>query len=101
MGAASMTLTRHPRPLARIGGVFYLIIIAFALFAYLHVRGQLIIPANMAQTATNIVAHEQLYRLGCAAAVVVAVCNLPLGWIFFELLKVVNPRRALLALLFI
>jgi hypothetical protein len=96
-----MTLTRHPRLLARIGGVFYLIIIAFALFAYLHVRGQLIIPANMAQTATNIVAHEQLYRLGCAAAVVVAVCNLPLGWIFFELLKVVNPRLALLALLFI
>ena len=33
--------------------------------------------------------------------VVVVVCNLPLGWILFELLKVVNSRLALLALLFI
>jgi hypothetical protein len=55
----------------------------------------------MAQTAANLVAHERLYRLGLAAAVVVVICNLPLGWILFELLKVVNPRIALLALLFI
>ncbi|HEX7157868.1 MAG TPA: DUF4386 domain-containing protein, partial [Edaphobacter sp.] len=78
-----------------------LIIIVFALFAYLYVRGHLIVPGNMAQTATNIVAHEKLYRFGFSAAVVVVVCNLPLGWILFELLKVVNSRLALLALLFI
>ena len=96
-----MTFTEHPRLLARVGGVFYLIIIAFALFAYIHVRGHLIVSGNMAQTATNIVAHEKLYRLGFSAAVVVVVCNLPLGWILFELLKVVNSRLALLALLFI
>jgi hypothetical protein len=96
-----MTFTEHPRLLARVGGVFYLIITAFALFAYLYVRGHLIIPGNMAQTATNIVAHEKLYRLGFSAAVVVVVCNLPLGWVLYELLKVVNSRLALLALVFI
>jgi hypothetical protein len=96
-----MTLPEHPRRLARIAGVFYAIIIAFALFAYLYVRGQLIVPSSMAQTSANIVAHQQLYRLGFSAAVIVVVCNLPLGWIFFELFKVVNPRVALLALLFI
>jgi hypothetical protein len=96
-----MTFTEHPRLLARIAGVFYVVIIAFALFAYLYVRGQLIDPANMAQTAINVVAHEQLYRLGFSAAVVVVICNLPLGWICFELFKVVNPRLALLALVFI
>jgi hypothetical protein len=96
-----MAFTEHPRRLARIAGAFYVVIIAFALFAYLHVRGQLIVPGDMARTATNIVAHEQLYRLGFSAAVIVVVCNLPLGWIFFELLKVVNRRLALLALLFI
>jgi hypothetical protein len=101
IGATAMTFTEHPRLLARIGGAFYLIIIAFALFAYLHVRSHLIVPGNMAQTATNILAHEKLYRLGFSAAVVVVVCNLPLGWILFELLKVVNSRLALLALLFI
>jgi hypothetical protein len=96
-----MTFTDHPRLLARIAGVLYVIIITLALFAYLHVRGQLIVPTNMAQTATNVVAHEQLYRLGFSAAVVVVICNLPLGWIFYELFKVVNSRLALLALVFI
>jgi hypothetical protein len=96
-----MTFTEHPRFLARVAGAFYLIITAFALFAYLYVRGHVIVPGDMAQTATNIMAHERLYRLGGAAAVVVVVCNLPLGWILFELLKVVNSRLALLALLFI
>ena len=96
-----MTFTEHPRLLARISGVFYVVIIILALFAYLHVRGQLIVPTNMAQTETNVVAHERLYRLGFSAAVVAVICNLPLGWIFYELFKVVNSRLALLALVFI
>jgi hypothetical protein len=96
-----MSFTKHPRLLARVAGVFYLIITAFALFAYLYVRGQVIVPGDMAQTATNLLAHERLYRSGFSAAVIVVICNLPLGWILFELLKVVNPRLALLALLFI
>ena len=41
-----MTFTEHPRLLARIAGVFYLIITAFALFAYLYVRGQVIVLAT-------------------------------------------------------
>jgi hypothetical protein len=96
-----MAFTEHPRLLARVAGALYLIITAFALFAYLYVRGQVIVADDMAQTATNILAHEQLYRLGFSAAVVVVVCNLPMGLILFELLKVVNPRLALLALVFI
>ena len=96
-----MSFTEHPRSLARAAGAFYLLIIAFALFGYLYVRGQLIIPGDMAQTATNIAAREQLYRAGFTAAVVVVICNLPLGLILFELLQVVNRRLALLALLFI
>src|SRR5215813_7013692 len=96
-----MTFTEHPRRLARIGGVFYVAITAFALFAYLYVRGQVIIPGDMAQTATNLLEHEQLYRVGFAAALIVVLCNPPMGLILYELLKVVNPRVALLALVFI
>src|SRR5207253_9164545 len=80
---------------------FYLIIIASAVFAYMYVRGQVIIPGNMAQTAANILVHERLYRLGFASAVVTVICNPPVGLILRELLKVVNPRLALLALIFI
>lgn len=96
-----MTFTEHPRLLARIAGVFYLIITVCALFAYLHVRGQLIDTGDMAQTANNIVANEQLFRIGFTAAVIVTMCNLPLGFILYELFKVVNTRLAHLALVFI
>src|SRR6266496_5801993 len=101
MATAPMTFTEHPRLLARIAGVFYLIITACALFAYLYVRGQVIVPGDMARTAANILAHEQLYRTGFSAAVIVVICNPPMGLILYELLKVVNPRVALLALVFI
>jgi len=96
-----MTFTEHPRLLARVAGAFYLIITACALFAYLYVRGHLIDTGDMARTADNIVAHEQLFRIGFTAAVIVTICNLPLGFILYELFKVVNPRLALLALVFI
>ena len=96
-----MTFTDHPRLLARVAGVLYVVITAFALFAYLYVRGQVIVAEDMAQTEANLLAHEQLYRFGFVAALVVVVCNLPLGFILSELLKVVNPRLARLALLFI
>jgi hypothetical protein len=97
-----MTFTEHPRLLARIAGALYLIITVCALFAYLYVfYRHLMVPGDMAQTATNILAHERLYRLGFSAAVIVVICNPPMGLILRELLKVVNPRLAMLALMFI
>ena len=96
-----MNTTNHPRLLARIAGAFYLLITVCALFAYMHVRGQLIDTGDMARTADNIVANEQLFRIGFTAPVIVTMCNLPLGFILYELFKVVNPRLALLALVFI
>jgi hypothetical protein len=89
-----MTFTKHPRLLARIAGVFYLIITACALFAYMYVRGQVIVSGDMVQTATNLLEHERFYRLGFSAAVIVVLCNPPMGLILYELLKVVNPRLA-------
>ena len=65
-----MNLTKRPRLLARIAGGFYIVITASALFAYLYVRGQVITPGDMGQTAANILEHELLYRLGFSAAVV-------------------------------
>jgi hypothetical protein len=96
-----MTLTKHPRLLARVAGVFYLVIIVCALFAYLYVRGHVIVPGHLSLTAANFALHAQLYRLGFTAAVLVVVSNPPMGLIICELLRVVNARLARLALLFI
>lgn len=96
-----MSTTDHPRLFARLAGMFYLIITACAVFAYLYVRGQVIDADDMARTVASLVAQERFYRLGFAAAVIVVVCNLPMGFLLYELLKVVDPRLALLALSFI
>jgi hypothetical protein len=57
--------------------------------------------SDPATTAANIQAHQQLYRSGLAAHVVVTMTNVPLALIFYELFKVVNRRVALLAAFFI
>lgn len=96
-----MNFTKHPRLLARLAGVFYLMIIAFAMFGYVYVRGQLFVPGDIAKTAANIVAHQQLYRAGFTASLLDVLCNIPVALLLFELFKVVNFRLALLAMLFI
>jgi Domain of unknown function (DUF4386) len=89
-----------PRRLARIAGALYLINVVGGAFAIGYVQGTLLV-SDPATTATNIQAHELLYRSGLAAHVVVTVTNVPLALIFYELFKVVNRRVALLAAFFI
>ncbi|HEU4366358.1 MAG TPA: DUF4386 family protein, partial [Candidatus Krumholzibacteria bacterium] len=47
-----------PRVLARIGGVLYLIIIAFGLFGEMFVRSKIIVWGDPTATAGNILASE-------------------------------------------
>src|SRR5262245_34461612 len=53
-----------PRLKARIAGALWLIIIIAAAFAEFFVRGRIVVDRDAAATATNILAHESLYRLG-------------------------------------
>ncbi|MBV9448727.1 MAG: DUF4386 domain-containing protein [Streptosporangiaceae bacterium] len=88
-----------PRQLARTAGALYLINIILGAFALGVVPAILTVP-DMATTAHNIQTHELLYRLGLAAHVVVILTNIPMAVIFYDLLKVVNRRLALLDVLF-
>jgi hypothetical protein len=59
-----------PRFRARMAGVFYLLTFVtggLAIFA----RHGLVVDGDAAATATNILAHESLYRLGFAADLLV------------------------------
>lgn len=89
-----------PQAYARTGGVLYLIIIAAGLFAEAFVRSRLIVPADAAATATNILAHPTLFRLGIAADLSTFLCAIALTVILYALLKPVNRNLALLMLLF-
>jgi hypothetical protein len=88
-----------PRRLARIAGALYLINIVAGAFAIGLVPAILVVP-DMAATAHNIQAHELLYRLGLVAHVAVTVTNIPMALIFYDLLKVVSRRLALLDVFF-
>lgn len=90
-----------PRAWARTAGALYLIVILGGIFAEVFVRGELIVWGDAAATAHNILAHEQLYRAGFAAGVVILLCNVPLALIFFELLRVVERRLAMMVVFFI
>lgn len=88
-----------PQAFARFSGVLYLIIIAAGLFAEAFVRSRLIVPADAAATAANILAHEALFRLGIAADLSTFLCAIPVTVILYALLKPVNKNLALLMLL--
>ena len=88
-----------PRRLARMAGGLYLINIIAGAFS-IGVVPSILVVHDMATTAHNIQAHELLYRLGLAAHVVVTVTNIPMALLFYELLKVVNRRLALLDVFF-
>jgi Domain of unknown function (DUF4386) len=88
-----------PGRTARIAGVLYLINILGGAFAIGFVPAILFSP-DLAATAHNIQTHELLYRSGLVAHLLVAVTNVPLALLFFDLFKVVNRKLALLDVFF-
>src|SRR3979490_1830840 len=85
---------------ARIGGMFYFIIIAAGVYGEMFVRSKLIVSGDATATANNIISSQLLWRTGIAADLLMHICDIPLMLVFYLLLKPVNKNLALLALLF-
>jgi len=84
----------------RLGGILYLIIMAAGLFSEGYVRGSLVVGQDAAATAHNILAHEELYRLGGALEFVTLICDVCVAFILYNLLKPFSETLALLAAFF-
>ena len=89
-----------PRLQARIAGTFYLITIIMGVFAEVFVRGALVVRDDAAATATNILAHEPLYRFGLAADLIMLVSYIAVTLLFYGLFKPVGRSLSLLAAFF-
>lgn len=89
-----------PNKYARIGGIFYLVIIIAGLFGQLMVREVLVVSGDPTATANKIMNSEMLWRIGISVDLIMQICDLPLMLIFYLLLKPVNKNLALLTLLF-
>ena len=89
-----------PRLWARIAGAFYLITIIMGVFAEVFVRGRVVVHDDAAATATNILAHEPLYRFGLAADLIMIACYIAVTLLFYGLFKPVGRSLSLLAVFF-
>lgn len=89
-----------PQTWARLGGLFYLLIIVTGLFGEMAVRNAVVVPGDAAATAARLLASEPLWRIGLAGDLLQHVCDVPLALIFYLLLRPVQRHLALLALFF-
>ena len=86
-----------PQHYARICGVLYLYIIVAGIFAELFVRSRLVVPADAAATARNIVANESLFRVGFSGEFMHLAFDVAVAMILYALLRPVDRNIALLA----
>lgn len=89
------------KKLARLAGLFYLLVIATGLFAEVFVRQALRVPGDAMATAQNIQASEKLFRWGLVADIINFIVGLPSVLIIYILFKSVNKWLASLALIFV
>ncbi len=97
-----MTDDRHessPLFYARIAGLTYLLIIIIAFVNAGVIDSVLLVPGNDAQTTTNILANDTLFRIGIALIIIMYASVVILSWALYVLFKNVNRYLALLALL--
>src|ERR1700675_458837 len=89
-----------PRLKARIAGVFYLLTTLTRMFVEISVRNRLVVSDNAAATATNILAHESLWRWGFAADIIAFASYIALTALLYELFKPMNRSLSLVAAFF-
>jgi uncharacterized protein DUF4386 len=88
-----MRSTRNP---GRFAGVLYVLTSIVGFFAMGYVPRNLIVDGNATATASNIAAHETLFRLGIAGELIGQAGFLFVALALYVLLKGVNRRQATL-----
>ncbi len=86
-----MNPTKNP---GRFAGLLYILMSIPGFFAMMYVPSKLIVHANAAATASNIAAHETLFRLGIAGQLIGQTGFIFVALALYELLKGVNRRHA-------
>jgi len=89
-----------PKAKARLVGGLLLITILAGGFAQGFIGGSLIVPGDATATATNILAHEPLYRLAFAIYLIEMACQITMTVLFYDLLKPVSKSASILAATF-
>ncbi|CAG0946278.1 hypothetical protein ANRL1_02885 [Anaerolineae bacterium] len=86
--------TSSPKRLARIAGLFYLIVAIFGAFAFAYVLGKVYAPGDATTTAANVLANSDLVRIGVVTDLLQATVFVFVGLTLYLLLKHVNKNAA-------
>ncbi len=79
-----------PRLRAHVAGLLYLSLGLFAPFSLLYVPSRLLVPGDVAATASTIMANASLFRLGMVSALVTSIVNILVVLALYQVLKPVN-----------
>lgn len=93
-------MRRAGPPTARLAGLAYLAVIALGLFGEAGVRAALLVPGDAAATASRLLAHPSLWRVGIATDLLMHLLDVPLIVYFYLLLRPAGRGLALLATAF-
>jgi hypothetical protein len=88
-----------PRPRAGITGVVYLCYFLAAVFGEFFLKG-LVVDGDPAATASNILTHQPLFRLGLATGLIATACYVAVTALFYDLFAPVSRRLSLIAAFF-
>src|SRR5882762_8038200 len=88
-----MSSTHNP---GRVAGFLYLLLVVFAPFRLIYIPSTLIVHGNATATASNIAAHELLFRLGMVADLFCGTILIFLVLALYRLLKGVDRNLAVL-----
>ncbi|MES2988330.1 MAG: DUF4386 domain-containing protein [Pseudomonadota bacterium] len=85
---------------ARIAGLLYLVVVLTGILSLAYVPSKLMVPGDTAATVANILANEQLFRVGIAAGLVCYTAFLLLPLVLYRLLAPAgrNAAAAMVAL---
>jgi hypothetical protein len=88
-----------PRNPGRVAGLWYLLLVFLGPLRLIYIPEKLFVTGNAAATASNIIAHEWLFRFGMVADLLGAMVLVLLTMAFYRLFKDVDQQLAVLVVI--